>query len=144
MIVVTTYDGTSIMQKGVPMSFWLQMMNRLSRQRRTVEIDSDSSINHDADQVPNVNRQLRKLWFEQAAGMARGSLPYVLLGAGLGLVAKRRYNMGAVVLAGFALQKVLAVWRPRPHKRKEDIELERYALRLERGDYGKFEVIPFK
>lgn len=75
--------------------------------------------------------------------MAMTSTALMLLGSGLGFLMTRRYRLASFLGVAFIVQQVLENRRIDRHDPNE-IEFERRALKLERGDFGKLEVIPFK
>ena len=117
---------------------------RIPRREFSVrEHTSDRPLNT-RDHARNLNQELRKL------NMERGYIltPLILLGAGLGFIMKRKYKLASLTIIGFLAQEALIGSRaakslPSP-AHPEEIELERYALKAERGDFGKLEVIPFR
>lgn len=115
-----------------------------SKHRRAdIEPDSDKALNFSRDQKGTINRELRQLNRERGLDMAMTSTALILLGSGLGLVMMRRYRLASFVGLGFLLEQLLEYRRVKTIDPNE-IELERRALQLERGDYGKLEVIPFR
>lgn len=115
---------------------------------------SDRSLNYYSDQVPDIKPQLRQLnleWGLQTALEKIGLPSAMLLGGACGFLFRRKFTLASFFVAGFVLQQALVNRRRqfsrlrRPVAREtNDIELERYALKAQLGDYGKLEVIPFK
>lgn len=112
----------------------------------------DSSLNYAPDLKPNIDSRLRQLDMELFLAAAREKLPAIssglLVAGALGFLFKRRFTVASNFVLAFLLQQALMKQRQgtsAPNGRsKEDIELERYALKAERGDYGKLDVIAFK
>jgi hypothetical protein len=112
----------------------------------------DRSLNYYSDQLPDINPQLRHLDLERVIDTARDNLTVisaaVLLGGAVGSLVKRKFAVASCLVLGFVLQQTLT--RRGMHKRelngkdRNEIELERYALKAQRGDYGNLEVIAFK
>jgi len=115
---------------------------------------ADQPLNHNRDRVPDIDPQLRQLNLELGLKTAMGviSAPSAfLLSGAVGFFLKRRFAAASFFAAGFFLRQILTKQRPVTGKRsrqgarrRSDIEIERYALKAQRGDYGKLEVIPFK
>lgn len=117
---------------------------RTSKHRRDdVERDSDKPLNFARDQLPNLRNKLRSLDLERGMDVAMTATGLVLLGTGIGLLFAHRYRLATAVGAAFLLQQVLE-YRQIQGEDVNELELERRALKLERGDYGKLEVIPFR
>jgi hypothetical protein len=117
---------------------------RTSKRRRAdLEPDSDKPLNFKRDQVPNIRTQIGVLNRKQGLEVAMTSTRLALLGAGIGLVLAHRYKLASAVGAAFLLQQILQYRLVRGEDVNE-LELERRALKLERGDFGKLEVIPFR
>ncbi|WP_243371178.1 hypothetical protein [Geotalea sp. SG265] len=113
------------------------------RGRADVEPDSDKPLNLKQDKLPNIRKELRFLNRERGMDLAMTSAGLVLLGSGIGLVFAHRYKLASLVGAAFLLQQLLEYRQVREEDANE-LELERRALKLERGDFGKLEVIPFR
>lgn len=112
---------------------------------------NDHSLNYDPDLRPNIDSRLRHLDMEWLLATARENLPVLssalLVGGALGFLFKRKFTVASNFLLALLLQQALLKQRQgntRAGRSKEDIELERYALKVERGDYGKLDVIAFK
>ena len=123
------------------------------KNRGIVEL-ADRALNYYPDQVRDIAPQLRKLnlqWGLQKV-LDELSVPAALVGGGLAFLLRRRFATAAsFCLAGYLLQQarvkrvaLVATSRHRRERGRNEIELERYALKAQRGDYGKLEVIPFK
>jgi hypothetical protein len=115
---------------------------------------SDEPLNY-SDRVRNINPQLRQLDLQWLLETAKENIGVIssalLLGGAVGFLFKRRYIIASnLVLASILQQVVLKQLRIGKQKRingktpKEEIELERFALKAERGDYGKIDFIAFK
>ena len=120
-----------------------------------IEEFTDRPLNYYSDQVPDITPQLRHLNLERAlktvVGKVDGAPSALLLGAALSLVFRRRFPMASVFLMGFLFRQALMKRPPRasslntlPARKNDDAELELYALKAQKGDYGKLEVIPFR
>lgn len=113
--------------------------------RGAVEEFSDRSLNYYSDQMPDIKPRLRRLNWKW--GLQKVPSSALLLGGAVGLLLRRRYAGASLLLGGFLLRQVLngtAVARPAREAGRDEIELERYALKAQRGDFGKLEVIAFK
>lgn len=127
------------------MTLLKDMIDRIRRTRRHEtrrEETSDQPLNT-RDYARNLNRQLRNLNMEQVFAIT----PLILLGAGFGLILMRRYKLASIALAGFLAEETLIgnrAAKPVHPPQPEDMDLERYAVRAERGDFGKLNVIPFR
>ena len=121
--------------------------------RRLVEL-ADRALNYYPDQMRDIEPRLRKLnlqWGLQKV-LDKLSVPAALAGGALAFLLRRRFATAAsFCLAGYLLQQallkrvaLLATSRHRIVRGRNEIELERYALKAQRGDFGKLEVIPFK
>lgn len=113
------------------------------RKRADIEPNSDKPLNFNRDQLPNIKGKLRHLNMERGLDMAMTSTALMLLGSGLGFLMTRRYKLASFLGIAFIVQQVFENRRIDRHDPNE-IEFERRALKLERGDFGKLEVIPFK
>lgn len=121
---------------------------------RPVDDFKDRPLNLYSDQDPDIDPQLRKLDVELLIETARENFgaitSAVLVGGALGFLLKRKFAFASNLMLAFLLQQALlkqGIGRTLSKKggrSRKDIELERYALKLQRGDYGKMEVIPFK
>jgi hypothetical protein len=109
-------------------------------------------LNYYSDQLPDINPQLRRLNLERVIDTTRDNLTVlsaaVLLGGAVASLVKRKFAVASCLVLGFALQQTLtrhgAQKRELKGKDRNEIELERYALKLQRGDYGNLDVIAFK
>lgn len=115
----------------------------------------DKALNYYPDQVPDIEPQLRQLNLELASEAALKLLvppsATMLLGGVAVSILKRRFFMASCFAAGLLLKLALTDRRSkatgsrgRGGRDNEDKEIKRYALKAQRGDYGKLEVIPFK
>lgn len=110
------------------------------------EDEVDRPLNYYSDQMANIRRRLSDLNLNQGVN---GAIDLILLAAGVGFMVRRKYPLGSLFLAGLLLKSAMrGVSIPTPHLRpardQNDIDVERYALKAERGDYGHLEVIPFR
>jgi len=123
------------------------------KKRGIVEL-ADRALNYYPDQLPDIEPQLRQLnleWGLQTV-LDKLSIPAALIGGALGFLLRRRFTAAAsVCLAGYLLKlapvkrvPLVAVSCYPSMRERSEIELERYALKAQRGDFGKLEVIPFK
>jgi hypothetical protein len=114
---------------------------------------SDEPLNY-KDRVKNINPQLRRLdlqWLFEAVRENGNLLSSALLvGGAAALIYRRRYIFGGNLALAFLIQQVV-LWQRRKGNEanrgktpKDDIEIERFALKAERGDYGKIDFIAFK
>lgn len=114
---------------------------------------SDEPLNY-KDRVRNINPQLRRLdlqWlFEAVRENANLLSSAVLVGGAATMIFRRRYILGGNLALAFLIQQVV-LWQRRKGKYgshgktpKDDIEIERFALKAERGDFGKIDFIAFK
>ena len=125
----------------------------------TVDVEGlgDRALNYYPDQLPDIKPQLRKLNVLWGLGTAREmvSTPAsaALLGGAAVALLRRRFVAASFFAAGLFLQQALSkrATRGTLHNgtgqrdiEREDLEIERYALKVRRGDYGKLEVIAFK
>lgn len=124
--------------------------DRSPKRDSTIEADSDRSLNYYSDQLPDIQKNLRQL--NLARNLERLDLPLSALFAGGALVflLKKRFAAASFFVLGFMIQQIL---KQRPLSspmrnlgvgERNELELERYALKAQRGDYGKIEVIPFR
>jgi hypothetical protein len=112
----------------------------------------DLPLNYYSDQLPDINPQLRHLNLARVIDTARDNLGVisaaVLIGGAVGSLLKRKFAFASCLVLGFALQQTMS--RRGAHRRelagkdRNEIDLERYALKAQRGDYGNLEVIAFK
>ena len=115
--------------------------------------DNDQPLNT-SRQESNIEQQLRRVnlefGLERAPEMAGVALSALLLGAAGGFLLKGKLLKASLCVVGFLYQQGLREEIPSSPlsrlgvREKKDIELERYALKAQRGDYGKLEVIPFR
>lgn len=117
--------------------------------------DNDQSLNYSSDLVPDIQQQLRQVKWEsslaRAPEMAGAALSAVLLGAACGYLLKGKLLKASLCVTGFLYQQGLKE-QISPNlslnhlgvRERKELELERYALKAQRGDYGKLEVIPFR
>lgn len=108
-----------------------------------VEPDSDKPLNFRRDQLPNIKGKLRHLDMERGLDLAMTATALMLMGSGLGLLMTRRYRLASILGIAFIVQQALE-YRRISRLDANETELERRALKLERGDFGKLEVIPFR
>jgi hypothetical protein len=114
---------------------------------------SDRSLNYYSDQLADIKPQLRHLnfrWGMQTllASVTAHSSAILLCGA-LAYAYKRKYAAASFLAAGFLFRQVFKKRGPNHNARqrtpgKDEVALERYALKAQRGDFGKLEVIAFK
>ncbi|SNB47175.1 hypothetical protein [Geobacter sp. DSM 9736] len=115
----------------------------------------DRPLNYYPDQAVDIDQELRQVnresVLERALEMITAPSSVLLLSAGIGLVLRRRIGLGSVLLAGFLLRNALVTKNPPRSllrrlgmREKDELDVERYALKAQRGDYGKLEVIPFR
>jgi len=115
--------------------------------------DNDQPLNT-SHQASDIKQQLRRVnlesGLERAPEMAGVALSALLLGAAGGFLLKGKLLKASLCVAGFLYQQGLKEEIPASPlsrlgmRERKDIELERYALKAQRGDYGKLEVIPFR
>ncbi|MBT1073559.1 hypothetical protein [Pelotalea chapellei] len=109
--------------------------------------DNDLSLNFSSDQKQDIKRQLRTINWKRTPEMAGAALSAILLGAAGGFLVKGKLLKATLCVVGFLYQQGLKEEIPQlssMSREKRDRELERYALKAQRGDYGKLEVIPFR
>ncbi|QXE86327.1 hypothetical protein KP003_18525 [Geomonas nitrogeniifigens] len=115
---------------------------------------ADLPLNYREDQRGNLDPQVRelnlKLGLQSALDLLRDPRAALLAGGALALFYKRKYALASLLVGGMVLQRALSRAgaagggeREAARKRRE-IEFERRALKAQRGDYGKLEVIAFK
>lgn len=114
--------------------------------RMVAEDEIDRPLNYYSDQAANIKGRLRDLNINKGINT---SIPLVLLTAGLAFMVRRRFSLGSLFLGGFLLNAYMVGRRvpaPNAHSASDpyNADVERYALKAERGDYGHLEVIPFK
>jgi hypothetical protein len=110
--------------------------------------ESDRCLNYYSDQLPDIEPRLRRLtvrWGVHALVQKKNVGSIFLLGAALGMIVRRRYLLASCYAAGLVLQQLLQrSGRPDQRPGRAELALERYALKAQRGDYGKLEVIAFR
>lgn len=127
----------------------------ISTQKGNLEEFADKALNYYPDQVPDIKPQLRQLNLQLASGAALKLLAppsaSMLLGGAAVAILKRRFFMASCFAAGLLLKLALTDRQPRASssrardgRQRADKEIERYALKAQRGDFGKLEVIAFK
>lgn len=127
-------------------------MEESSQSENRAQELNDHSLNYDPDLKPNIDSRLRQLDMEWVAATAREKLPILssglLIGGALTFLFKRKFIIASNFVLVFLLQQALLKHRHGKDsaggRSREDVELERYALKVERGDYGKLDVIAFK
>jgi hypothetical protein len=119
----------------------------MAKGRRSLsEEEIDRPLNYYSDQVSNIRGQLRNLKIDKGVNT---TVPYMLLTGAAAMLLRRRYLFGALFLGGFLLN-AYRVGRRLPELEAKSVrdplntDVEQYALKAERGDYGHLEVIPFK
>lgn len=129
----------------------MAFLKRKENPAEKMEKYSDRPLNFDTDQVPDINPQIRRLDLQWLGETALENITIisaaVLLGGALGFLLKRKVAIASCLAAGAVLQQVVLGRGSRLQRldeQRKDTELERYALKAQRGDYGKLEVIPFK
>lgn len=116
----------------------------------TIEADSDRSLNYYSDQLPDIEKNLGQL--NLAWGFERMGLPLsvVLISGAAGFLLKRKFAAASFFVFALLIQQILKKQPLSPALRnlgvgdKNELELERYAMKAQRGDFGKIEVIPFR
>jgi hypothetical protein len=115
---------------------------------------SDAPLNY-RDRERSINKQLRRLdlkWLLEAVRESVGLISSAMLvGGAATLIYRRRYILGGNLALAFLAQQYF-MWQrrkgspalPKGRTPKEEIELERFALKAERGDFGKIDFIAFK
>lgn len=111
----------------------------------------DAPLNYRTDQKANLNPQLRtldlKLGLESALELVSDPAAGLLLAAAAGALAKRRYALASLFAAGLILKQALARRngsRFLTPVQLRELEFERRALKVQRGDYGNLQPIAFK
>ena len=119
-------------------------------QDSTIENDTDLPLNYYDDQLPDIQQHLRQLnltWnLERTLEKLDIPLSIALAGGALGFLMKRKVATASLFALGLAAQQIIKR-KPLPllgEDEKKELELERYALKAQRGDFGKLEVIPFR
>lgn len=115
---------------------------------------ADHPLNYEADQAANLAPQLRqlnlKLGLQSALELVSNPPSSLMVAGAVGLLLKRRFGLASLLVAGIVLRQALQVpeapsaRRGKEPRGRRDMEFERRALKAQRGDYGKLEVIPFK
>lgn len=119
----------------------------IAKGRRSLSEDEiDRPLNYYSDQSPNIRGRLTDLEIDKGVNTI---VPFALLTGAVGMLLRRRYLFGALFVGGFLLN-AYRVGRRQPELEAKNVrdpfntDVERYALKAERGDYGHLEVIPFK
>jgi hypothetical protein len=117
----------------------------------TIEAGTDRSLNYYSDQLPDIKKNLRQLNLAWGFERVRLPLSVVFISGALGFLLKRRFAAASLFALGLLFQQILQERQPlSPPLRnlgvgeRNELELERYAMKVQRGDYGKIEVIPFR
>lgn len=111
---------------------------------------SDNPLNYIHDQKRNLNPELRRLnrrlALQRALAFASDPSATLLLGGALGALLTRRYALASLLVTGLALQQAVTKHSATKKRQTEKmaLELERFAVKAQRGDYGKLAVIAFK
>ncbi|QXE90235.1 hypothetical protein KP001_17725 [Geomonas subterranea] len=112
----------------------------------------DLPLNYREDQRGNLDPQVRelnlKLGLQSALEFLLAPPAALLIGGALGLIYKRRYALASLVVGGMVLRQTLSRGTAAEEEevtcKRKEIEFERRALKAQRGDYGRLEVIAFK
>lgn len=119
----------------------------IAKARRSLSEDEiDRPLNYYSDKISNISGQLRDLKIDKGVNT---TVPFVLLTGAIAMLLRRRYLFGALFVGGFLLN-AYRVGKRQPELEAKNVkdpfntDVERYALKAERGDYGHLEVIPFK
>lgn len=115
----------------------------------------DRPLNFYPDQAVDLDQELRQAEresvLERALEIVTAPSSVLLLGAAVGLMLKRRFLLGSLLLTGFVARNAflggsppVPVLRRFGMRGKDELDVERYAAKAQRGDYGKLEVIPFR
>ncbi len=124
-----------------------------STRPQAAEPFEEHPINYNPDQEANFNPQLRrlnmKLLLNALIGIVSDPPATLLLGGTFAALLRRKYLLASFFAAGFALQQTAArppgpKGRGRSLRQREELEFERLAMKAQRGDYGRLEVIAFK
>ena len=124
--------------------------DRSQKRDVTIEADSDRSLNYYSDQLPDIQKNLRQLNLAWGFERARLPLSVIFISGALGFLLKRRYAAASFFALGLLIQQILKKQPLSSQQRKlgvgerNELELERYAMKAQRGDFGKIEVIPFR
>ncbi|GFO58201.1 hypothetical protein GMST_05260 [Geomonas silvestris] len=111
---------------------------------------SDRPLNFYDDQLPDIGSKLRRLNLRWGARQILTRVPTAaLLGALFRSLLRRKFLHASFYAAGLVLQRALLrklgqEGEGGSGKKRSNTEIERYALKAQRGDYGKLEVIAFK
>ncbi|QWV93133.1 hypothetical protein KP004_18505 [Geomonas oryzisoli] len=111
---------------------------------------ADLPLNFREDQRGNLDPQVRelnlKLGLQSALELLRDPKAALLMGGALALLYKRKYALASLLVGGMVLQRALshAGEEGEAARKRRETEFERRALKAQRGDYGKLEVIAFK
>ena len=116
-----------------------------SSANRRIEQDIAASVDWHAQHPDHIDRRLRELdeeWDIERT-LEANAAALALTGTLLGIFLDRRFLAAPVVVTGFLLQHALQGWGPPvPLLRKtgvrtmREIDIERYALKALRGDFG--------
>ncbi|GFO66996.1 hypothetical protein GMLC_05750 [Geomonas limicola] len=107
---------------------------------------TDAPLNFYDDQLPDIGSKLRRLNLRWGVRQVLMRVPTAaLVGALLRYLLRRKFLLASCCAVGLVLQRTLL---RKAHKGNHDdrdrVDVERYAYKAQRGDYGKLEVIPFK
>lgn len=115
---------------------------------------TERPLNFREDQRENLDPQLRRLSVRLGAhallDFALNPPAYLLLAGAVGLLAKRRFALASLLAGGFVLQQALSrvgatdAREELDEKKRREIAFERRAMKAQRGDYGRLDVIAFK
>lgn len=112
---------------------------------------NDNPLNYIHDQERNLNPELRRLnlrlALQGARAFASDPSATLLFGGAVSALWKRKYALASLLAAGLVLQQALARRGQPPRlsgRNRQELELERYAMKAQRGDFGRLQVIPFK
>lgn len=115
---------------------------------------AERPLNFSEDQRENLDPQLRRLNMNLGARALLDFLlnppAYLLLAGAVGLLARRRFALASLLAGGFVLQQALSrvgatdAQESLEEKRRREIAFERRAVKAQRGDYGRLDVIAFK
>lgn len=114
----------------------------------------DRPLNFREDQKKNLDPQLRrlnvKLGGRALLDFALSPPPYLLLAGALGLLVRRRFALASLLAGGFVLQQALSrvggsdAQEEQEQRSQRELAFERRAMKAQRGDYGRLDVIAFK
>jgi len=107
---------------------------------------TDTPLNFYDDQLPGIGSKLRRLNLRWGGRQILMRVPTAaLLGALLRNLLRRKFLFASFCAAGLLLQRTLLRKVDKGERGDSGrVDLERYALKAQRGDYGKLQVIPFK